>query len=113
MIFVDGAEWPPTLHGTGTEDYFGTAYCPNEAWNGPYHGIISPGGPNWSGSTTYYRFHIEDPIAFQRDIRVTIEHGHANRRSDDLSSVAFWYQAEPHAPFSLLPVTDRIPRGSA
>lgn len=112
MIFVDGAQWPPTLHGTGTEDYFGTAFCPNEAYNAPYHGVISPGGPNWSGATTFYRFHVEDPVPFERDVRVTIEHGHANRRSDDVSSVAFWYQAEPHAPFPLLPVADRIPRGS-
>jgi hypothetical protein len=112
MIFVDGESWPPTLHGTGTEDYFGTAFCPQEEWHGPFHGIISAGGPNWSGASSMYRFHIEDPISFEREIRVTIEHGHANRRSDDYSSVAYWYQAEPHAPFSILPASRRTPRGA-
>lgn len=109
---ADGANdaWPPTLHGTGTEDYFNTAWCPTQEYAAPYHGIIAAGGPNWSSPVTVYRFHIEDPVVFQRDIRVTIEHGHANRRSDELSSVAFWYQAEPHAPFPALPnARDRLP----
>ncbi len=90
--------WPPTLHGTGTEDYFNTAWCPTQEYAAPYHGIIAAGGPNWTDPVTLYRFHIEDPVVFRRNIRVSIEHGHANRRSDELSSVAFWYQAEPHAP---------------
>ena len=111
MIFVDGDTWPPTLHGTGTEDYFNTAYCPAVKYDAPYHGITLPGGPNWSGKISLYRFHIEDPIHFQKSIRVTIEHGHANRRSDDYSSTAYWYQAEPHRPFpALLPVQERLPR---
>lgn len=59
---------------------------------------------------TLYRWHIEDPAIFQKHIRVTIEHGHANRRSDDISSVAFWYQAEPHKPFGAFPeVVERVP----
>lgn len=56
-----------------------------------------------------YRFHIEGPVSFRESIRVTIEHGHANRRSDDLSSVAYWHQELPHAPFGLAPVPDRLP----
>jgi len=110
MIFVDGDTWPPSLHGTGTEDYFNTAWCPREAYAAPYHGIILPGGDNWSGRVTLYRFHVEDPVPFQRAIRVTIEHGHANRRSDDYASLAYWYQAEPHRPFGILPVAERLPR---
>jgi hypothetical protein len=56
-------------------------------------------------------FHVEDPVRFQRSIKVTIEHGHANRRSDDYSSTAYWYQSEPHATFPPLPaVADRVPR---
>ncbi len=102
--------WPPTLHGTGTEDYFNTAWCPTQEYSAPYHGIIAGGGPNWTEPVTLYRWHIEDPVIFQKQIRVTIEHGHANRRSDDISSVAFWYQAEPHKPFDPLPpVADRVP----
>ena len=110
MIFVDGEGWPPTLHGTGTEDYFGGAYCPSEPFSAPYCGLVSGGGENWSGVSTMYRFHVEDPIPFQRSIRVTIEHGHANRRSDDYASTAFWYQEEPHRPFGLQPAAERVPR---
>ena len=69
-----------------------------------------PGGPNWSGKVSLYRYHVEDPVRFRKSIRVTIEHGHANKRSDDVSSTAYWYQAEPHEPFGLLPVERRLPR---
>ena len=111
MIFIDGEAWPPSLHGTGTEDYFNTAYCPAVKYDSPYHGLTMPGGPNWSGKISLYRFHIEDPIHFQKSIRVTIEHGHANHRSDDYSSTAYWYQLEPHGAFAvLLPVAERLPR---
>ncbi len=111
MIFIDGEPFPPSLHGTGTEDYFSGAYCPTQEYNAPYHGIILPGGPNWSGKVSLYRYHVEDPIHFRKSIKVTIEHGHANHRSDDYSSTAYWYQAEPHAPFPSLPgVAGRLPR---
>jgi hypothetical protein len=110
MIFIDGEEWPPSLHGTGTEDYFNTAWCPTETYSAPYHGITLPGGDNWRDQISLYRFHIEDPISFTKSIRVTIEHGHANKRSDDYSSVAYWYQREPHKPFTIPPVEERLPR---
>ena len=103
MIFIDGEQWPPSLHGTGTEDYFNTAYCPADKYDAPYHGMTLPGGPNWSGKSSYYRFHIEDAIHFRKSIKVTIEHGHANHRADDISSTAYWYQLEPHKPFPPLP----------
>ena len=110
MVFIDGDTWPPSMHGTGTEDYFNTAWCPAVAYHAPYHGITLPGGPNWSGKVSMYRFHIEDPICFQESLRVTIEHGHANHRSDDVSSTAYWYQLEPHKPFPTLPpVEARLP----
>ncbi len=110
MIFIDGEAWPPSLHGTGLEDYFNTAWCPQQEYSSPYHGIALGGGENWSGQVSLYRFHVEDPITFERSIKVTIEHGHANKRSDDYSSVAYWYQTEPHKPFSILPVERRAPR---
>jgi hypothetical protein len=111
MIFIDNERWPPALHGTGTEDYFNTAYCPREEYCSPYHGIILAGGPNWSGKVTYYRYHVIDPVMFHRFIKVTIEHGHNNHRSDDISSTAYWYQSEPHKAFRKLPATKhRIPR---
>ena len=110
MIFVDGEAWPPTLHGTGTEDYFNTAWCPTQAYAAPYHGLTLPGGENWSGQVSTYRFHVEDPVPFTRSIKVTIEHGHANKRSDDLSSTAYWYQETPADHLVLPPVEARLPR---
>jgi hypothetical protein len=107
MIFIDGEKWPPTLHGTGMEDYFCTAWCPHEEYNAPYHGIILGGGENWAGKVTFYRYHILDPIMFEKSIKVTIEHGHNNHRSDDYSSTAYWYQTEPHKTFEPLPPVEK------
>ncbi len=114
MIFVDGEPWPPRLHGTGTEDYVNLAYGPTQEYHGPYHGLTvysGTAGWRWGGKNSVYRYHIEDPIYFDRSIRVTIEHGHANEQSNDYSSTAYWYQTEPHAPFPALPeVSARLPR---
>lgn len=110
MIFIDGEEWPPSLHGTGMEDYFNTAWCPQQEYHSPYFGITMGGGDNWSGKISTYRYHIEDPIMFEKSIKVTIEHGHNNHRSDDYSSTAYWYQTEPHKKFEeILPVEERLP----
>ncbi|RMB61878.1 glycoside hydrolase family 172 protein [Tessaracoccus antarcticus] len=110
MIFVDGESWPPNIHGTGTEDYFNTAWCPSEAYQSNYHGITIPGGPNWSGQISMYRFHIEDPVTFQESVRVTIEHGHNNARSDEISSVAYWYLDRIDETLTLPPAAQRVPR---
>ncbi|WP_261133465.1 glycoside hydrolase family 172 protein [Bacillus sp. Marseille-Q3570] len=110
MIFIDGEKWPPTLYGTGMEDYFNTAWCPQQEVTTPYHGIILGGDHNWSGKISAYRYHIQDPITFEKSIKVTIEHGHNNHRSDDYSSTAYWYQSEPHTPQSdIKPVEERLP----
>ncbi|HKO14072.1 MAG TPA: DUF2961 domain-containing protein, partial [Acidobacteriaceae bacterium] len=56
------------------------------------------------------RFHLDSPIPFTQSFGAGIEHGHANVRSDNFYSVAYWYQTEPHAPFPPLPsVEERIP----
>lgn len=110
MIFIDG-DTKPTLHGTGTEDYVNMAYCPTQDYHAPYHGLILYEGPKWRGKNSCYRYHIEDPIQFERSIKVTIEHGHANKLWNDYSSTAYWYQTEPHGAFpKLLSVKDRLPR---
>lgn len=109
MIYVDGDKMP-TINGTGMEDYFNTAWCPTQEYNSPYFGIILGGGPNWSGKVSYYHYHIQDPIPFNESIKVTIEHGHNNHRSDDYSSTAYWYQDEPHLVTEpLLPLSERLP----
>ena len=128
MIFIDGQSWPPTIHGTGTEDYFCAAWdYPSYKYDGPYHGISlaeickvngawetpgawGGGSFGYSGKWTSYRFHLEDPVIFHQSIKVTVEHGHANSLSNDYSSTAYWYQSEPHQPFpEMLPVELRMP----
>ena len=111
MIWIDGEL---RLRGTGTEDYFGTSWSPTRTFHTPYYGLTVYSGSAdwpWSGKNSMYRWHIEDPIHFRESIRLTIEHGHANDLSNDYSSTAYWYQAEPHAAFPVLPlVSGRLPR---
>jgi hypothetical protein len=98
------------IYGTGTEDYFCGSWCPTQYYCSPYFGITLTGGKAWSGKISYYRYHIEDPVYFHKNIKVKIEHGHANQRSDDWSSTAYWYQTEPHKYIPILPLNERIPR---
>ncbi|HOF49966.1 MAG TPA: DUF2961 domain-containing protein [Verrucomicrobiota bacterium] len=112
FFFIDG-EAEPRLRGTGTEDYF----C--DGWgfhvqDGPFYGT-----PLWEGYDTghhgtAYRFHIPDPVTFTKSLRVEIEHKGSQRfpdgtetgfieRDDLMSSVALWYQTEPHKPWPALP----------
>ncbi|HKN22323.1 MAG TPA: glycoside hydrolase family 172 protein [Terracidiphilus sp.] len=112
MIFVDG-DALPTINGTGTEDYFNGAWgysgqtCSYLHVGTPY--IVDP--EHIGGRYCQYRWHYESPIAFEKSIKVTIEHGTANDRSDNFYSTAYWYQTEPHAPFPALPaVADRVPK---
>ena len=114
MMFIDGEAWPPSLHGTGTEDWYHGAYGPTQEFQAPYHGIILySGNPEWrfKGKNTVYRYHIEDPIRFRQRFRMSIEHGHANKLSNDYASTAYYYLSEPRrgGP-ALLPVEDRLPR---
>jgi hypothetical protein len=110
MIFIDGEDWPPSYHGTGSEEIFGGGACPTAEYAGPYTGYHLIGNLDWSGKVSMYRFYVNDPVRFQKSIRMTIEHGHANNVANDYSSTAFWYQAEPHKAFRpLLPTAQRRP----
>jgi hypothetical protein len=115
MIFIDGEEWPPSIHGTGSEEIFGGGACPNSEYIGPCTGYLYTGGnEDFSGKNSMYRFYVADPIRFTKSIRMTIEHGHANCFANDYSSTVFWYQDEPHAAFPKLPpVEKRYPRQGA
>jgi hypothetical protein len=119
FFYIDG-EKVPSLRGTGSEDYF----C--DGWGfWPHQGLFS-GAPlcEWGKAgdlTSVYRFHIPDPVTFKKSLRVEIEHkgsqefpdGTVNgylERDDLMSSVAYWYQTEPHKRWPALPVGhDRLP----
>ena len=95
MFFIDGAE-KATLHGTGTEDYFNSSWCPNENYQHPYFGYArTPDDIGWLGRTHCYRFHIDDPIFFDQGLIFSIEHGHNNYLTLEMSSVAYWYLDKP------------------
>jgi hypothetical protein len=112
MIFVDGAKWPPTYPGTGHEEIFNSGCCPDTEFAGPYTGfyLIENYKADFGGKNLMYRWYLNDPVRFQKSIRVTIEHGHANNYDNDYTSTAFWYQAEPHKLFPPLPsAQQRLP----
>lgn len=114
MIFIDGETWPPSFHGTGTEEIFGGGACPNIPYSGPYTGFHLIENEDFFGAVSMYRFYVADPIHFQNSIRMTLEHGHANNFASAYSSTVFWYQTEPHAPFPTLPPFNvRSPRSLA
>jgi hypothetical protein len=110
MIFIDGEGWPPSYHGTGSEEIFGGGACPTDEYAGPYTGFHLIGNLDYTGKVSMYRFYINDPVRFRKSIRMTIEHGHANNIANDYSSTAFWYQSDPHRTFDdLPPAADRRP----
>lgn len=117
-FFMDGDSKFPTICGTGTEDYFCGSYNFDregqyKEFNTPYaglHQVIRPDGTYKSQQRFgLYRWHILDPVRFKKDLRVTIQDlgwRHGGRylpQKSDISSVAFWYQAEPHQKFPKLP----------
>jgi hypothetical protein len=107
MIEIDGEPWPPRLHGTGSEDYFGHGWEMQRVAS-PFAGSVIH-ELDVPGVQVSYRFHIPDPIRFRRRIRVSIERGHANHLADDWSATAYWYQALPTPPADSLPVALRAP----
>ena len=120
-FFMDGDTKFPTICGTGTEDYFCGSYGFSKFQGRGYEEFSSPytGMPQVIESETQprfglYRWHIMDPVRFESDLKVTMQalgwksEGRYLPLKDDLSSVAFWYQAEPHAPFPKLPDKDSL-----
>jgi hypothetical protein len=122
-FYLDGDDEFPTICGTGTEDYFGGAWnfeFPQGQYgvfSTPFLGlpqVIQPDGLYKSQQRFgMYRWHVMDPIRFEQDLRVTIQalgwrsaqggQGRYLPLQDDIASVGYWYQAEPHAPFPALP----------
>ena len=122
-FFIDGDKEFPTICGTGTEDYFCGSYCFTDKgkykeFTTLYAGmpqVITPDGM-WQSQQRFglYRWHIMDPVRFDEDLKVTIQAlgwrsgGRYLPLQDDISSVAVWYQQEPHAKFPPLPSKDEL-----
>jgi Protein of unknown function (DUF2961) len=92
MVFIDGQGWPPDIHGTGTEEIFGGGACPSVEYIGLTTGFHLVESPEFDGPVGMYRWMAHDPITFQRSVRWTVEHGHANNFANRYESVAYWYQ---------------------
>ncbi len=124
-FFLDGDLEFPTICGTGTEDYFGGSYNfenqktkQYQEFTTPYSGlslVLRPDGLYQSQQRfSLYRWHIADPIRFDRDLKVTIQTlgwrsgGRYLPLQDDIASVGYWYQQEPHAAFPALPGKDAL-----
>jgi hypothetical protein len=106
MIWVDGYKWPPDLHGTGSEDYL------NQAWGMQPNAFLRNGSSihesNTNGYQTSYVHHIENPVRFEKEIKVTIEHGHGNHLCNEMSSTAYWYARRPAAAKAVPAVAQRL-----
>jgi len=116
--FIDGDDEFPSYCTTGTEDYFGGAWCFNGNYSAPFMGyqdLMTLGyfGDKQPTNTvgnrhSMYRFHVMDPIRFQSDFRAVIQaigwrsEGRYLPLQDDIASVAYWYQSEPHMKFEAL-----------
>ncbi len=122
-FFMDGDQQFPTICGTGTEDYFCGSYNFDREgkyveFNTPYSGlpqVIRPDGTYRSQQRFgMYRWHITDPIRFEKDLKVTIQDlgwrhdGRYLPQKSDIASTVFWYQNEPHAPFPKLPEWEEL-----
>ncbi len=117
-FYIDGDTKNPTINGTGTEDYFGGAWGFGETFSSPFSGY--PLHRKEAGEIpkhALYRWHVPDPIRFKKSLKVTIQtlgwwpNGKFQPLTDDLSTVAYWYQTEPHKPFPAIPSREeRFPR---
>ena len=124
-FYMDGDREFPTINGTGTEDYFNGSYDfenqekhQYEEFTSPYSGLVQALKPDglYQSQQRFglYRWHIPDPIRFESELRVTIQAlgwrngGKYLPLTDDISSVAFWYQTEPHTAFPKLPEKEQL-----
>jgi hypothetical protein len=119
-FFMDGDKEFPTIAGTGTEDYFCGSYNfenhetkKYQVFSTPYTGLaqVLPPDKAYEPGQRFglYRWHIPDPVRFEKDLKVTIQAlgwqsgGRYLPLEDDIASVGYWYQKEPHQKFPKLP----------
>ena len=107
-FYMDGDKKFPTICGTGAEDYVCGAWCFGRTYSTPFLGYtLYNSDQDNAPQVSMYRWHVLDPIRFEKDLRVTIQQiGHNGRhlydRADDVSTVAYWYQTLPTGKFPKL-----------
>lgn len=89
-VYIDGETFPSTF-GTGTEDYYGYAWCSPEVFQRPYHAQPRCDGPANFGQTSVNRFHILDPIPYRKSIKFDIERWHWEDVPSTFARTAYWY----------------------
>jgi hypothetical protein len=108
MIFIDD-ETKPAIIGTGSEDYFlgswdfGGLYNAQPFAHSMYGAQIITAAERLGGRYCCYRWHGDNPVTFEKYLKHTMEHGHANDRADNFYSCAYWYQTAPYTDFPTLP----------
>jgi hypothetical protein len=126
-FFIDGDKEFPTICGTGEEDYFNGSYCYKmrkdtkgqdiyTSFSSPYSGFyyVKDTLGDYLSRVGQYRWHISDPISFRHNLKLTIQSlgwqsgGRFLPLEDDMSSVAYWYQIEPHNPFPEIPSNEKM-----
>ena len=115
MIFIDD-ESKPAIIGTGSEDYFlgswdfGGRDGAQPFGHSMYGAPLIANAERTGGRYCCYRWHGDNPVTFERYLKHTMEHGHANDRGDNFFSVAYWYQAAPYTDFPAMPAVEtRVP----
>lgn len=118
-FYMDGDDTFPTICGTGTEDYFCGSYNFDregqyKEFCTPYSGLVQVIRPDGTYNSQQrfglYRWHILDPIRFDKSLKITIQDlgwRHGGRylpQQSDIASVCFWYQTDPHNKFPKFPV---------
>lgn len=127
-FYLDDDKEFPTICGTGTEDYFGGAWCFHGVvregekkhyanYTTPYSGFYQVSSSDFAHTLprfSLYRWHIMDPVRFEKNLRVTMQAlGWRTKNrflplQDDIASVAFWYQTHPAKPFPKLPSRNEL-----
>ena len=104
-FFVDGEKFPSTI-GTGSEDYFGYAWCDPTPFQNAYHNQTLCSGN--VGNISVNRWHITDNVPFQKSFKADIEKYYPNIRPALYASITYWYLAPGGVdPYGAVPIKER------
>ncbi|MCS7310153.1 MAG: DUF2961 domain-containing protein [Armatimonadetes bacterium] len=107
-FYVDGEPFPSTF-GTGSEDYFGYAWCTPTTFTHAYHNQPRADGPANYGHVSNNRFHLIDNIPFQRSFRGDIEVWHWQETQVGYGAIGYWYSDRAQGVQGVPPLRERLP----